>query len=135
MPEDRGENASNRIAQDRYQHSGDTISRVFNNVLDAILKLYPKVVKQPSNDISQYAYVSILRGITHIHAHVPEHDLIRFRNRKGDISQNVLGICSFDELFCYVMASQLCSPLPRRCAVAVLAGPLLLRRLDRWIGG
>jgi hypothetical protein len=110
-----GENASNRIAQDRFQHSGETISRVFNTVLDAILKLYPEVVKQPSNDIvpvrirndsKMYPYFKGCIGAadgTHIHAHVHEHDMIRFRNRKGDISQNVLGICSFDELFCYVM--------------------------------
>ena len=46
--------------------------------LDAILKLYPKVVKQ------RYLPVRIrndpyFKGcITHIHAHVPQHDMIRF---------------------------------------------------------
>jgi len=40
---------------------------------------------------------------THIHAHIPDGNQVRYRNRKGDISQNVLGMCTFDELFCYVL--------------------------------
>jgi hypothetical protein len=110
-----GENASNRMVQDRFQHSGDTISRVFNRVLNAIVQLHPEVVKQPSNDIvpprirndsKMYPYFKGCIGAadgTYIHAHVPEEDATRYRNRKGDITQNVLGICSFDGLFCYVM--------------------------------
>ena len=46
-----GENASNRMAQERFQQSGDTISRVFNKVLDAMVELYTAIVKQP--DASQ----------------------------------------------------------------------------------
>jgi len=34
-----GENASNRMAQERFLQSGDTISRVFNKVLDAMIEL------------------------------------------------------------------------------------------------
>jgi len=56
-----GENAV--VSHRRFQHSGDTISRIFNDVLDAILKPYPKVVKQPSNDIFQYAYEMIPKRI------------------------------------------------------------------------
>jgi len=48
-----GENASNRMAQERFQQSGDTISRVFNKVLDAMVELYTAIVKQP--DASQFA--------------------------------------------------------------------------------
>jgi len=41
-----GENASNRMAQERFQQSGDMISRVFNKVLDAMVELYTAIVKQ-----------------------------------------------------------------------------------------
>ena len=40
---------------------------------------------------------------THIPAKVPSEDIVRFRNRKGDISQNVLGICTFGLLFSCVI--------------------------------
>jgi len=83
-----GENAYKRTAQDRFQHSGETISRVFNTVLDVILKLYPEVVKQPSknivlvrirNDSKMHSYFkrrsSVADG-THMYTHGPEHDRI-----------------------------------------------------------
>jgi hypothetical protein len=41
---------------------------------------------------------------THIHASVPASDRARYRNRKGDISQNVLAACTFDMRFCYVLS-------------------------------
>jgi len=40
---------------------------------------------------------------THIPAKVPSEDIVRFRNRKGDRSQNVLGIGTFDLLFSCVI--------------------------------
>jgi len=36
---------------------------------------------------------------THIPAKVPAEDVTRFRNRKGEITQNVLGICKFSLSF------------------------------------
>ena len=42
-----GENASNRMAEERFQRSGDTISRAFNKVLDAMVELYTAIAKQP----------------------------------------------------------------------------------------
>jgi len=110
-----GENASNRMAQERFQRSGSTISHVFNKVLDAIMMLYPTIVTQPNgdtipsrirNDPKMFPYFKGCIGAadgTHIRAHIAESDAVRFRSRKGEISQNVLGICTFDELFCYVL--------------------------------
>ena len=34
---------------------------------------------------------------------MPDGDQVRYRIRKGDISQNVLGMCTFGELLCYVL--------------------------------
>ena len=44
-----GENVSKRMAQERFQQSGDTISRVFNKVLDAMVELYTAIVRQPGH--------------------------------------------------------------------------------------
>ncbi|KAF7801641.1 protein ALP1-like [Senna tora] len=41
---------------------------------------------------------------THIRIRVPREDQPRYRNRKGEITTNVLGVCTRDELFVYVMA-------------------------------
>lgn len=45
-----GENASNRMVQERFQRSGSTIGRVFNKDLGAIMMLYPTIVTQPNGD-------------------------------------------------------------------------------------
>jgi hypothetical protein len=41
---------------------------------------------------------------THIKASIPAAQAAPYRNRKGDLSFNVLGCVTFDELFCYVYA-------------------------------
>jgi hypothetical protein len=41
---------------------------------------------------------------THIPAFVPEDLRMPYRNRKGDISQNVLAACSFDLKFVYILS-------------------------------
>lgn len=41
---------------------------------------------------------------THIPSHVPAADGAPYRNRKGVLSHNVLGICIMDMQFCYVLA-------------------------------
>ncbi|KAF7841311.1 protein ALP1-like [Senna tora] len=41
---------------------------------------------------------------THIRIRVPLEDQPRYRNRKGEITTNVLGVCSRDGQFVYVMA-------------------------------
>jgi hypothetical protein len=40
---------------------------------------------------------------THILSHVPELDRARYRDRKGQISQNVLAVCSMDMRFLYIL--------------------------------
>lgn len=43
-----GQNVSNRQVQKRFQHSGETVSRHFNNVLNALTKLSPHYIHLPS---------------------------------------------------------------------------------------
>lgn len=42
-----GHNERNRVIQERFQHSGETISRHFNNVLKAIKSLSREFLQQP----------------------------------------------------------------------------------------
>eukprot|EP00268_Persea_americana_P058592 TRINITY_DN7101_c0_g3_i1.p1 TRINITY_DN7101_c0_g3~~TRINITY_DN7101_c0_g3_i1.p1 ORF type:complete len:401 (+),score=57.59 TRINITY_DN7101_c0_g3_i1:669-1871(+) len=110
-----GHSRRNRILQERLHHSGETISRHFNNVLDAIVSLASDFFQSPgsatppeiANNPIFYPYfqdcVGAL-GTTHIAAIVPVESQTAFRNHKGFISQNVLAACSFDMRFHYVLA-------------------------------
>ncbi|KAI3994455.1 hypothetical protein MKX01_012712 [Papaver californicum] len=42
-----GHNEHNRMLQERFQHSGETISRYFNEVLGAIMELSKELIKAP----------------------------------------------------------------------------------------
>ena len=111
------QNASNRDVQERFQHSGETVSRYFNAVLRAVHMLAPKYIKLYENDdiptaISSndnfYTFfddcIGALDG-THISAKIPESEQVVFRNKKGVLTQNVLGVCDFDDLrFTYIFA-------------------------------
>jgi DDE superfamily endonuclease len=58
-----------------------------------------------SNSFTPYfdGCIGALDG-THVPIHVPEVRRAAFRNRKGELSQNVLGVCTFDMQFLYVLA-------------------------------
>ncbi|XP_026399632.1 putative nuclease HARBI1 [Papaver somniferum] len=110
-----GHNERNRVLQERFQHSGETISRHFNAVLDAIVQLADDFL-QPAGPCTPdeirdnprfYPYFKNCVGAidgTHIPAMVSEEEQPLYRNRKGFISQNVLVACSFDLQFHYVLA-------------------------------
>ncbi|POW18077.1 hypothetical protein PSHT_06162 [Puccinia striiformis] len=109
-----GHNNSNRQAQDRFQHSGQTISKVFRHVLELLVQLAPKFFIQPSHETIPHQIQSnpkfspffdkclgALDGV-HIPASVPAHKTAPYRNRKGFLSQNVLGVCDFGMRFTYM---------------------------------
>ncbi|GAA0170393.1 hypothetical protein LIER_40949 [Lithospermum erythrorhizon] len=48
-----GHNERNRVIQDRYQHSGETVSRYFNNVLKAIKSLSHEFLQSPPSTTPQ----------------------------------------------------------------------------------
>ena len=54
-------------------------------------------------------YLLLLQGCvgaldrTHIPVHVPAHARGRYRKRKGDLTTNVLGVCSPDAEFIFVL--------------------------------
>jgi len=50
--------SSNREVQERFQHSGETVSRHFHAVLQAINKLIPHYIKLPDPNITPTAITS-----------------------------------------------------------------------------
>lgn len=111
-----GHGYSNRQVQERYQHSGETVSRYFNSVLAACLQLYRSFVCLPPPNITSsyilgnpkfYPYFQNCIGAidgSHINAFIKEQEAVRFRNRKGTLTQNVLAACTFELQFCYILA-------------------------------
>ncbi|GMI68705.1 hypothetical protein like AT5G41980 [Hibiscus trionum] len=109
--------ASNRDVQERFQHSGETVSRIFKEVLDAIDGLSSKILKPRDPEFkeipSQIAYdtrymphfkdcIGAIDG-THIDVIISEEDQLRYRGRKGTPTFNVLAACDFDLLFTFVL--------------------------------
>jgi hypothetical protein len=88
----------------------------FHTVLDALLVLYPRFTYLPNagtplatrilDDPKYYPYFNNCLGAldgTHISIHVPLKEQLRYRNRKGTLSQNVLAVCNFDMQFVFVL--------------------------------
>ncbi|KAL5726030.1 hypothetical protein ACHQM5_009102 [Ranunculus cassubicifolius] len=110
-----GHNERNRMVCDRFQHSGETISRHFNKVLRAISELSISLIRPPSFDVvpsyirHNPKYWPYFKGCigaidgTHVSAHIPLASQVPFRGRKG-ITQNVMAACSFDMRFTFVNA-------------------------------
>ncbi|XP_070022218.1 uncharacterized protein [Nicotiana sylvestris] len=108
-------NKRNRVIQNRFQHSGETISHYFNKCLKVCLRLEKYYVKQAGKDVPQeissnplfYPWFKDCIGAideTHIPVLVSMEDQSRYRNRKGILSQNVLVVVDFNMNFQYVLA-------------------------------
>ncbi|KAF7801598.1 protein ALP1-like [Senna tora] len=101
----------NRVIQFRFGWSGETVSRYFHTVLKTMIPLMPHLFKklEAVADDSTDERWKWLKGCldaldgTHIRIRVPREDQPRYRNRKGEITTNVLGVCTRDELFVYIM--------------------------------
>ncbi|KAL0544289.1 hypothetical protein IC582_019402 [Cucumis melo] len=88
----------NRVIQREFVRSGETVSRHFNIVLLAVLRLYEELIKRPVPNC-----LDALDG-TYIKVNVPAGDRPTFRTRKGEIATNVLGVCDTKGDFVYVLA-------------------------------
>lgn len=112
-----GKGDCNRDLQETFQHSGATISLVFHEVLNALLILHQKTIILPTitepldsriaEDTKYFPYFKDCLGAldgTHLPAHLPSTLAPPYRNRKGWLSQNVLGVCRMDLTFCYILA-------------------------------
>ncbi|KAF6155027.1 hypothetical protein GIB67_035774 [Kingdonia uniflora] len=108
-----GHNVQFWVAEARYFLSLEMVSRQFNEILSAVIKLYKYLMvnhkdfihnggNQPQVTIdSRFALyfedcLGTLDGI-HIAGNVPEGEQIKFRSgRKGRTTHNLLPACSFD---------------------------------------
>lgn len=112
-----GKSSSNRDLRKRFQHSGDTISRIFNEVLMAMLRLTRAHVKLPiigepvretvRNNPKFYPYFQDCLGAldgTLIKAHLTGWRSEAWIDRKRGLTQNVLAVVDFDMSFLYVLA-------------------------------
>ena len=54
-----GHSQRNRVMQIQFQHSGQTISKYFNVVLDTLLYIYPDYVKLPGPGMSTPAQIAL----------------------------------------------------------------------------
>ncbi|XP_050222661.1 uncharacterized protein LOC126672750 [Mercurialis annua] len=110
--------ASNRQAQERFQRSDETISRVFREVLKSMMRFSIDVIKPKDltfstipleiQDDERYMphfkdCIGAIDG-THVSACVEEHEIIRYIGRKGVPTQNIMAACSFDMQFTFVLA-------------------------------
>jgi hypothetical protein len=115
-----GGNESNRRSQNRFKHSGETISRKFEEVLNAIIAMgkdflmpknpnFPEVHRRIRDDRKAYPHfkdcIGALDG-THIRVCLPPDDQVRYIGKSGIPTQNVLAVCDFDMRFTYVSTGQ-----------------------------
>nr|XP_043608503.1 uncharacterized protein LOC122580291 [Erigeron canadensis] len=114
-----GGNQRYSAVKDRFQHSTETINKVFYEVSDAMLEFVKEVIVptsfSPSLDISgtnrmfdlQKVFkgaVGALDGIL-IHAVIPADKQHLFkRSDNGKCCQNVLAICDFNMVFTFILA-------------------------------
>ncbi|XP_025661458.1 protein ANTAGONIST OF LIKE HETEROCHROMATIN PROTEIN 1-like [Arachis hypogaea] len=102
----------NRSLQVRFCRSGETVSKYFNKVLKAIIRmqnlLFAKAstVEEDCIDPTWRMFKGCLGALdgTYIEVTVPESDKSRYRTRKGKICTNVLGVCNRDMSFVYVLS-------------------------------
>ncbi|XP_024030639.1 uncharacterized protein LOC112094304 [Morus notabilis] len=111
------QSSNNRESQDQWQHSDATISKYFHAVLKALYELRFDFLTPPNFNIvdpvvaargNKYMpwfqnCIGALDG-THVPVVPPAANAKAWRNKKGFFSQNVLGVCSFDMRFTYMLA-------------------------------
>ncbi|KAF0740796.1 hypothetical protein Ae201684P_001819 [Aphanomyces euteiches] len=111
-----GQHASSAQLQQRFQHSGETITRHLHALVKSILKLTSTYIQIPAENSHVpreihanpkfYPFFEKCRMAvdgTHIPVWVPENMVAPFQGRKG-ITMNVLAACDFDMNFTYVLA-------------------------------
>ncbi|GLT81146.1 hypothetical protein SLA2020_525490 [Shorea laevis] len=106
-----GHDKKNRVIKLDFIRSGETVSRHFNKVLNAVIRCsesltsMPEPVLEGCTDGKWKWFKNCLGALdeTYIKVRVPLIDKSRYRNRKGDITTNVLGVCSRNLQFVFVL--------------------------------
>ncbi|KAG6473458.1 hypothetical protein ZIOFF_067374 [Zingiber officinale] len=104
-------NVKNRVLKRQTARSSETISRQFHLVLNSILRLHNILLKKPESipenctDDRWKWFKGCLGALdgTYINVNVPANDKPRYRTRKCEIVTNVLGVCTPNMQFSYVL--------------------------------
>ncbi|KAL8532646.1 hypothetical protein ACS0TY_009017 [Phlomoides rotata] len=101
----------NRCVKFHFKRSGQTVSKHFHAVLHCVLRMNslflvkPQVVTEDSTDVRWQKNSGCLGALdrTYVDVHVPTTDKGRYKNRKGQISINILGVCDMNMKFVYIL--------------------------------
>ncbi|PPD97428.1 hypothetical protein GOBAR_DD05544 [Gossypium barbadense] len=101
----------NRVIKHHFNRSGETVSRSFHSVLNVVIRLQDVLFKKAepitanSSDTRWKWFKNCLGALdgTHIKIRVPTVDKPRYRTRKSDIATNMLGVCTPEMQFVYVL--------------------------------
>ncbi|PPD86682.1 hypothetical protein GOBAR_DD16385 [Gossypium barbadense] len=101
----------NRVIKHHFRRFGETVSRAFHSVLNAVIRLQDMLFKKTepisadSSDTRWKWFKNCLGALdrTHIKIRVLTVDKPRYRTRKGDIATNMLGVSTPDMQFVYVL--------------------------------
>ncbi|CAH9091185.1 unnamed protein product, partial [Cuscuta epithymum] len=106
-----GHNIKNRVLKRQVARSGETVSRHFQSVLNAVIRLHsicfkkPEPIPETCMDERWRCFKGCLGALdgTFIKVHVTAEARARYRTRKSEIATNVLGVCTPDMQFIYVL--------------------------------
>ena len=106
-----------RQAEDRFEKSLGTVSKMFNRVLNSLVQLAAYIIKPVDPEFRTlhprlrnsrfYPYFNNCIGAidgTHVHCVVPNDMFVQHMCRKGITTQNVMACCDFDMRFTFVNA-------------------------------
>ncbi|CAN1824999.1 Protein ALP1-like [Linum perenne] len=107
-----GHNTKNRILQTQFGRSSKTVCAVIHAVLSSVLRLhrtlYRKAVPVPNHckHVNWKHFKNCLGALdgTHVKVRTTIVDQPKYRNRKGEVSINVLGVCNPDGEFIYCLS-------------------------------
>ncbi|KAG8478430.1 hypothetical protein CXB51_028259 [Gossypium anomalum] len=103
----------NQVIKHHFNRSGETVSRSFHNVLNAVIRLQDVLFKKAESITANstdprwkwFKVLECFRWNSH-KIRVPTVDKPRYQTRKGDIATNMLGVCTPDMQFVYVLPSR-----------------------------
>ncbi|XP_023156697.1 uncharacterized protein [Zea mays] len=115
-----GHSWSNTCLQNKFKHSGETITRKFMEVLCCVVSMSNQYIrpKDPNfrnvhsrirNDPRMWAHFKDCIGAidgTHICANPPPQDFLRYLGRFGKATQNVMAVVDFDMRFTFASIGQ-----------------------------
>ncbi|KAK6142464.1 hypothetical protein DH2020_022812 [Rehmannia glutinosa] len=102
----------NRVMKFDFKRSGQTISKHFNVVLEAVLRIHnlllvdPQPIDENCTDFQWKWFNGCLGALdgTYIEVRSPLNVKARYRNRKGEVSVNVLAVCDRSMNYSFVLS-------------------------------